>query len=45
MVKVKLDPSKVIYDGKGFRIVVLDEKKFKKKLDRLRKEVWKALCK
>ena len=41
--KIKLDPKKIKYDGKGFSVVISDEKAFKAKLNKLRKEVLKNI--
>jgi hypothetical protein len=42
MKKVKLDPSKVTYDGKSFTVVIT-EKELNKKFKRLSKSIKKQL--
>ena len=43
--KVKLDPTKIEYDGTGFKVVILDKVAFRKKIERLLKQVLKDLNK
>lgn len=41
--KVTLDPTKITFDGRGFSAVITDEKAFKKRLKKLRRQALRDL--